>query len=294
MLRSGLPSCMEEQPSAVGLAPSSSPAAAAKSWVVPPLEALAALPQLHALPAEPHPAADPYELFCFITAARRCLLAPGAPPPPAALLALLAREAGSLRSAMARGALTCACELGERWRAGVAFPAAAALVGALVARCANSADKRFIRDLALLALQRCALAQPCSEMLLHLLSLEAVGRNRAAALVVATVADACVGGVAAGAGLFASAGPPFNKQTHLAHPAPPLSLLAASCGRCPTPALAPLTWPRRCRAWRPSSPAAAPLRAPWQCPCWPRSAHTAALQWCTAPCCALRRGARRC
>ena len=167
---------------------------APKCWVVPTLEELAALPLPPSLPAVPHASADPHELFCFITAARRCLLAPGAPPPPGELLALLAREAGSLRSAMARGALTCACELGERWRAGVAFPAAAALVGALVARCANSADKRFIRDLALLALRRCALAEPCSEVLLHLLSLEAVGRNRAAALVVATVADACVPG----------------------------------------------------------------------------------------------------
>jgi hypothetical protein len=204
---------MEEHASAVGPGPSP---AAAKSWVVPSLEALAALPQLHALPAEPHPAADPYELFGFITAARRGLLAPGAPPPPAALLALLAREAGSLRSAMARGALTCACELGEHWRAGVAFPAAAALVGALVARCANSADKRFIRDLALLALQRCALAQPCSELLLHLLSLEAVGRNRAAALVVATVADACVGALAGWARPSFPQRAPRHSRTHLA------------------------------------------------------------------------------
>jgi hypothetical protein len=106
-----------------------------------------------------------------------------------ALVVLLTREVSSLRSAMARQALTCCAELPEAWRAGLPAPACTALVTALVTRASNSADKKFIRDLALLALTRCALAQPSSDMLLHVLTLDTIARNKAAALVAATTAD---------------------------------------------------------------------------------------------------------
>jgi len=82
--------------------------------------------------------------------------------------------------------------LGEDWRSGLDFATVAApLLVALLCRASNSADKRFIKDSAILALQRCAIAQPCVEVLFFVLK-QARGyiRNFAAALVIAELADA--------------------------------------------------------------------------------------------------------
>ena len=252
-------------------APAGTPNCASKSWALASAEELASVQlPVGALPA---PAAGCHAQFQFITGCRACL-AQGQPLPcaMAELIALLLREVCSLRSAMARNALTCAGELGVDWRATVPFSTACALVGALASRASNSADKRFIRDLALLALQRCALALPCGDMLLFLLSQEAICRNKAAALVTASVADSCVLGAAP---LFLRARahrcalwPSTPSRAHLpAHALAPSHSprpAPACCGPCLAPALTPWPCPLCCRAWPPSSPAAAPLRGPWQ------------------------------
>ena len=234
-----------------------------KSWTVVSAEELVSVQ----LPVSAAPGTDPHVQFQFFTGCRACL-ARRQPLPcaMAELIALLLREVCSLRSAMARNALTCAGELGVDWRDTVPFPTACALVGALASRASNSADKRFIRDLALLALQRCALAQPSGDMLLFLLSQEAICRNKAAALVAASVADSCVlcarvraAAAFSGPALHPALTPaPSLSPSHSPRPAP------ACCGPCRAPALTPWPCPLCCRAWPPSSPAAAPLRGPWQ------------------------------
>ncbi len=167
---------------------------AAFSWVVPEAASLLslALPEMPLFPGSQIPT-ECRGSFTAITNSRTCL-AHGLAldlETRALLLGLLTRESVSLRSTLARNSLYCAGELGEGWREGLDFAGVCApLLGALLGRASNSADKRFIRDSAMVSLKKCALAQPCIEVLCYLLQQGGKNpRNFASALVSTEVAD---------------------------------------------------------------------------------------------------------
>lgn len=167
---------------------------AAFSWVVPEAASLLslALPEMPLFPGSQIPT-ECRGSFTAITNSRTCL-AHGLAldlETRALLLGLLTRESVSLRSTLARNSLYCAGELGEGWREGLDFAGVCApLLGALLGRASNSADKRFIRDSAMVSLKKCALAQPCTEVLCYLLQQGGKNpRNFASALVSTEVAD---------------------------------------------------------------------------------------------------------
>jgi hypothetical protein len=169
-----------------------------RSWSVLTAAELEKLPLPAALQCAPA-ACDPYSVFQYITHVRRLLLAalPLERADLAGVVALLTREVSSLRSAVARNALCCCAELRPNWRSGLDFAACASpLIGALLSRASNSADKKFIRDIALLALNHCVLAEPSGELLHFLLTLDFT-RNKAGALVAAKLGEECVGGALA-------------------------------------------------------------------------------------------------
>ena len=103
----------------------------------------------------------------------------------AAIGALLAREVCSLRSAVARNALSAACELSAHVVLTMEPGVATLLLDALAARAIN--DKRFIRDAANNALSTWMSAAPRMFEFLWLLSLSG-SKSRATALLSANLA----------------------------------------------------------------------------------------------------------